>query len=408
MPRPIGSADRENGEQRVVERERRKRDERDGQAGEPAAQAEHDRVHGAEQEARLAPDPAAPARAAHSSSSERATRARQAEHGAREALAERRLRQLRREVDLHRRVQRGVDLAVVEERVQEPRARLRLLAPERDRVAEARQHDLVAVREVREELPRRDLRRRREVELAADEQRRHLRVCTRVYSSVGRASQATRPPVRRRPKDEVAPRVADERAAAARRRARSSARPPACPPSRPRPARPRRTTPGRRAGRAATRSRAHSRRRRRPRARRRWSSGRTAAPRPASTPSARRRRRSARCPSRDRQAPEAGRRIRRRPLQGRREVVGALAARSGPRRRARVAADLLVRHFRVPEEVPGRVHADHHRAVDALRVAPGVDHRRARAGALAEQVDLPVAERLPRRLEVVDLLRAAP
>ena len=78
-------------------------------------------------------------------------------------------------------------------------------------------------------------------------------------------------------------------------------------------------------------------------------------------------------------------------------LVGGVdeAVRSGVRlrqsRRLRaergVAADLLAGRLRVPEEVAGRVDADHHRAVDALRVAPGVDHRRARAGALADEVD---------------------
>ncbi len=62
-----------------------------------------------------------------------------------------------------------------------------------------------------------------------------------------------------------------------------------------------------------------------------------------------------------------------------------------------VAADLLVRRLRVPEEVAGRVHGDHHRAVDALRVAPGVDHRRARPGALAHEIDAAVAERAAAR-----------
>ena len=50
-----------------------------------------------------------------------------------------------------------------------------------------------------------------------------------------------------------------------------------------------------------------------------------------------------------------------------------------------VAADLLVGRLRVPDEVARRVDADHHRPVDALRVAPGVDHRRARPGALAQR-----------------------
>ena len=40
--------------------------------------------------------------------------------------------------------------------------------------------------------------------------------------------------------------------------------------------------------------------------------------------------------------------------------------------------------------------------MDAIRIAPGVDHRRARPGALAEQIDLLVAERTPGRVEVID------
>ena len=69
-----------------------------------------------------------------------------------------------------------------------------------------------------------------------------------------------------------------------------------------------------------------------------------------------------------------------------------------------VAMDLLVGRLRVPEVVAGRVGGDHHRAVDALRVAPGVDHRRARAGTLADQVDRSVAESLACELEVFDAL----
>ena len=42
-----------------------------------------------------------------------------------------------------------------------------------------------------------------------------------------------------------------------------------------------------------------------------------------------------------------------------------------------------------------------------LRVAPGVDHRGAGADALADQVDLVVAERLPCGFEIVDPLREA-
>jgi hypothetical protein len=56
-------------------------------------------------------------------------------------------------------------------------------------------------------------------------------------------------------------------------------------------------------------------------------------------------------------------------------------------------------------EVAGQVHSDHHRPVDPLGVAPGVDQRRPRAGALAHEVDAVIAERDARRLQVVDLLR---
>jgi hypothetical protein len=43
--------------------------------------------------------------------------------------------------------------------------------------------------------------------------------------------------------------------------------------------------------------------------------------------------------------------------------------------------------------------------MDALGVAPGKDHRRARAGALAQEVDAVVAEGRARGFEVVDPLR---
>ena len=88
-----------------------------------------------------------------------------------------------------------------------------------------------------------------------------------------------------------------------------------------------------------------------------------------------------------------------------REVRRPLAAGLVLLAEGRVAADLLVGRLRVPEEVARRVRSDHHRAVDAGGVAPGVDHRRAGAGALAEQVDAFVAERLARCFQVVDPLR---
>ena len=108
---------------------------------------------------------------------------------------------------------------------------------------------------------------------------------------------------------------------------------------------------------------------------------------------------------RDRQPPEAVRQVRGRLAHRGGEVVGPPAAARVLRAEARVAADQLVGRLRAPEEVTGRVDADHHRAVDAARVAPGVDHREARAGALADQVDPLVAERPAGGLEVVDLLR---
>jgi hypothetical protein len=72
-----------------------------------------------------------------------------------------------------------------------------------------------------------------------------------------------------------------------------------------------------------------------------------------------------------------------------------------------VAGDLLVDGRSVPEEVSGRVDRDHHRAVDALGMLPGIDHRGAGPHALADEVDAVVAERLARGLEVLDLLRQA-
>ena len=132
-------ADREDGEERVVERQRRERDERDDEAGEPAAEPEHDRVQRPEQDARLAADPAAPARAApHQQQREERRAAGRPSIVPAKPLPSAVCVTLRREVDLRRRVERRVDLAAVEERVQEPRARLRLLAPERGRVAELR------------------------------------------------------------------------------------------------------------------------------------------------------------------------------------------------------------------------------------------------------------------------------
>ena len=86
------------------------------------------------------------------------------------------------------------------------------------------------------------------------------------------------------------------------------------------------------------------------------------------------------------------------------EVAASLPAGVAARAQRRVVADLPVDRLRVPDEVAGRVGADHHGAVDAPRVAPGVDHGGTRAGTLADQVDALVAQRAPGGLEVVDPL----
>ena len=106
----------------------------------------------------------------------------------------------------------------------------------------------------------------------------------------------------------------------------------------------------------------------------------------------------------DRHEPEAARDVLVRGVHRGCEVVRPVAAIARLGAQGGVAMDLLAGRLRVPEEVTRRVDSDHHGSVDALRVAPGVDHRGARAGALADQVDGSVAERLACKLEVVDPL----
>jgi hypothetical protein len=57
--------------------------------------------------------------------------------------------------------------------------------------------------------------------------------------------------------------------------------------------------------------------------------------------------------------------------------------------------------------VAGWVDAYHHRPVDAIRVALGVDDRRSRPGTRTQQIDPVVAERRARGLHIVDLRRDA-
>ena len=116
-------------------------------------------------------------------------------------------------------------------------------------------------------------------------------------------------------------------------------------------------------------------------------------------------RRGANVAALDRQeAPVIGQ-VRARPPHRRRDVAVARAAVLIARAQRGVPIDLLVALRRLPEEVAGRVDGDHHRPVDAGRVAPRVDHRGARSGALADEVDAAVVHRSPGRLEVVDALR---
>ena len=185
--------DRERGEQLVVERHRRQRRQRDQRTDEPAAEAENEHVDRADRGARLRAEPAAPPDSQPEHEQRDRRQRPEAEQHGEDDLRQRRLREPGVEVDVVRRVARSVDPAAVEERVHEVRARLRLVAPEVVGVPEAGQDDLVPVRQVRQELPRGGLRRRGEVEVAADQQRLDAASpCTVEYSfSSGLAGQAS-------------------------------------------------------------------------------------------------------------------------------------------------------------------------------------------------------------------------
>ena len=105
--------------------------EHDQHAEEPAAEAEDDAYSDRSAAPALRPKPSAPVDAAGHQRAARATvEQREADDRAGDALRERRLRDVGREVDPLRRVQRAVDLAGVEVRVDEVRAGLGLLRPE--------------------------------------------------------------------------------------------------------------------------------------------------------------------------------------------------------------------------------------------------------------------------------------
>jgi hypothetical protein len=107
--------------------------------------------------------------------------------------------------------------AAVEERVDQPCRRLRLVRPEVVGVAEVLEDDLMAVRQVRQELAGCVLRRRREVERAADQQRLDVRVANvrelvLVRARGPRVDEAAAGP------DQVGARAADHRTAVGVRR----------------------------------------------------------------------------------------------------------------------------------------------------------------------------------------------
>src|SRR5204863_7580798 len=101
------------------------------------------------------------------------------------------------------------------------------------------------------------------------------------------------------------------------------------------------------------------------------------------------------------QEPEAVWHVRAGGVEGGGQVGRLRAARGVVRAERGIGADLVAGRARVPEKVAGRVDADHHRPVDALRVAPGVDHGGARSRAFAQEVDALVPERAPGGVEVV-------
>ena len=227
------------------------------------------------------------------------------------------------------------------------------------------QHDLAAVRQVREQLLRRDLRRRREVELPAD--RGASRPSTSRTVSYSFSSGARRPRVgelaaapdeRRRP----GCRGSNRHGAPATRSSRS-------PPWRRACARGRHLAPDERLGNARS-------------ARSDWNQNPLASPWAAESHELERHRRRERRRLRgrfhepveggdahvallDRQEEPAVGDVGGWPPDRRGEVVGPLAAARRPGRRARSSAGSARRSLRVPEEVAGWVHTDHHRAVDA-------------------------------------------
>ena len=124
----------------------------------------------------------------------------QRQHRSEGDLGDRAVAQRRGEVDRRPGVEGRVDPAAVEVGVDQPGRGGGLVRPEVVGVAELRQHDLVTVRQVRKQLARRVLGRRREVELAADQQRLDVRVPDAACTGSRPGSRATRRADGRRPR----------------------------------------------------------------------------------------------------------------------------------------------------------------------------------------------------------------
>ena len=205
MPSPIGTPiERRRGARRRAAATGTRPARRS--ADEPAAEAEHQRVERPEQHARLAADAAAPAHAApHQRAARAARRAGSAIIVAAKPLPSAVCVTSGVKSTFVRRVERVVDLAGVEERVDQARARLRLVAPERGRVAEARRArpggrsaGTGAAPSSRSAAASRSRACRRP---AAS--RRSSRARARTRSRPG--SPARRPPARRRPRGSPSP-----------------------------------------------------------------------------------------------------------------------------------------------------------------------------------------------------------
>jgi hypothetical protein len=149
--------DGRNDEQLVVDADAGHGRQDDQGADALPTQAKQKWVERPEQRAGHRADPAPHAHPANHHERECAV-SRHREHRAEGHSRDRPQGQWGREVDADGHLGRVIDLAAVEEGVDQPAAGFRLLPEDGVLVAEPRQHDLVAVGQVRQELRRRDLR----------------------------------------------------------------------------------------------------------------------------------------------------------------------------------------------------------------------------------------------------------